>query len=65
MSTQQLLSVVDTARALSVSPHSIRRWTQQGRIKPVKLGTRTLYEPAEIERFVEAAKSRGEKSADE
>lgn len=52
-----LMSVEDVARALSVSPYSVRRWTAQRRLARVKLGGRTLYDPAEVKRFIDDAKA--------
>jgi excisionase family DNA binding protein len=52
----KLLSVDDVAEALRVSPHSVRRWASQKRLRKLKLGSRTLFDPAEVARFVAAAR---------
>ncbi len=44
------------ADALRVSPHSVRRWASEGRLRRIKLGSRTLFDPADVMRFVEEAR---------
>jgi excisionase family DNA binding protein len=56
----QLLDVQQVASLLSVSPYSIRAWVRQGKLNPVRLGRRVVFEMAEVERFVREAKSKGQ-----
>ena len=51
-----LLSLRDTAKLLSVSSWTIRNFVRSGRLTPVRLCRRLLFEQAEIERFIEHAK---------
>ncbi len=60
-----LMSIGDVADALSVSPHSVRRWAAQGKLPKVKLGTRTLFEPEAVAEFVEKAKKASDKQQPE
>jgi excisionase family DNA binding protein len=46
------LSITEVARALSVSPWTIRRWIRLGRVKSIRLGRRVLVEPREMRRLV-------------
>jgi DNA-binding transcriptional MerR regulator len=48
----QLLPLLAVARALCVSPHTVRAWVRQGKLKPVRLCRRLLFDPADIARFV-------------
>lgn len=55
-STSTLMDVNDVARALRVSPHTVRRWAGQKKLRRIKLGSRTLFDPADVSEFVEQAK---------
>ena len=55
----QLLDVKGVASLLKVSPYSIRAWARQGKLNPLRLGRRVLFETTEIERFVSECKSKG------
>ena len=57
-----LMNVDDVSAALRVSSHTVRRWASQGKLKKIKLGSRVLFDPAEVARFVERAS--GASSAD-
>jgi excisionase family DNA binding protein len=48
----QLMSVHEVAEFLGVSVHTVYAWAAKGRLPVVKLGTRTMFEPHEIERWV-------------
>ena len=52
-----LWDINDVSRALKVSPHTVRRWASKGTLQRVKLGTRTLFDPADVARFVDEARS--------
>ena len=52
----KLLDVSDVANALRVSPHTDRRWAAQKKLRRVKLGSRTLFDPSDVARFVEGAR---------
>lgn len=54
--TTALMDVNDVAKALKVSPHTVRRWASEGKLKRIKLGTRTLFDPADVAAFVEEAR---------
>jgi excisionase family DNA binding protein len=53
-----LMDVNDVAKALRVSPHTVRRWASQKKLVKVKLGSRTLFDPADVARFVAEARAR-------
>jgi predicted site-specific integrase-resolvase len=48
----QLLPLVALARALCVSPHTVRSWVKKGRLRPMRLCRRLLFHPDEIARFL-------------
>lgn len=52
MSTGRLLTLLEVADMLRVSPHTIRAWVRKGRLQPVRLCRRLLFSPADIERLV-------------
>ena len=51
----QLLALLAVAKALCVSPHTVRSWVRQGRLSPVRICRRLLFHPDEIERFLREA----------
>jgi hypothetical protein len=52
----QLLTLVAVAKALCVSPHSVRCWVRRGKLRPVRICRRLLFHPDEIARFLAEAK---------
>jgi excisionase family DNA binding protein len=56
----QLLDVNAVAALLSVSPYTIRAWVRQGKLNPVRLGRRVLFEMSSVEDFVREVKSKGQ-----
>lgn len=54
--TTLLWNVEQAAAALAISPWTIRAYIRQGRIKPVRIGRRVLFEPDECQRFLKACK---------
>jgi excisionase family DNA binding protein len=52
----QLLTLLEVAKALSVSPHTVRSWVRQGKLKPVRLCRRLLFHPDDIARLVAGAR---------
>jgi excisionase family DNA binding protein len=52
----QLLTLLDVANRLRVSPHTIRGWIRKGRLRPVRLCRRLLFHPDEVARFLAEAK---------
>ena len=49
---EALLSIEDSAKALAISPWTIRAYVKLGRLNPVRIGRRVLLEPAELRRFI-------------
>jgi len=56
IAVSRLMDVNEVARALSVSVQSVRRWAKEQRLPSLKLGTRVLFNPADVTRFVENAR---------
>jgi excisionase family DNA binding protein len=52
----QLLTLQAVAHALCVSPHTVRSWVKNGRLRPVRLCRRLLFHPDEVARLVAEAK---------
>jgi excisionase family DNA binding protein len=55
-SVPQLLTLVAVAKALCVSPHTIRSWIRKGKLKPVRICRRLLFSPEDIVQFIAKAK---------
>ena len=51
----QLLTLLDVAKALCVSPHTVRAWVSRGRLHPIRLCRRLLFHPNEVARLLSAA----------
>jgi len=54
----QLLTLEEVAARLRVAPGTVRNWVSAKRIPVVKLGTRCLFDPRELERWIEANSQR-------
>jgi len=52
----QLLTLLSVARLMAVSPHTIRSWVRQGKLKPVRLCRRLLFHPDDIARLLAGAR---------
>jgi excisionase family DNA binding protein len=48
----QLLTLLELANALRVSPHTIRSWVRKDKLRPIRICRRLLFHPQEIERFL-------------
>lgn len=55
-SIPQLLTLVELAEKLRVSPHTVRSWVRKGKLRPVRLCRRLLFRPDEVTRFLAEAK---------
>jgi excisionase family DNA binding protein len=55
-SVPQLLTLLSVARALCVSPHTVRSWVKKGTLRPVRLCRRLLFHPDEVARFLAEAR---------
>ena len=53
------MGLKDAAKAVGLSIWTLRGWIRRGKLRCVRLGSRVLVEPAELQRMVEA----GRKSA--
>lgn len=52
-----LYSVKESAKALGdISPWTVYAWISQGKLKKVKIGSRTMVAESELRRFIEAGK---------
>jgi excisionase family DNA binding protein len=51
-SVPQLLTLLVLARMLCVSPHTVRAWVKKGKLRPVRICRRLLFDPREVERFL-------------
>jgi excisionase family DNA binding protein len=58
----QLLTLLAVAKALCVSPHTVRSWVRKGRLRPIRLCRRLLFHPDDITRFL--AEAEGAASGD-
>ena len=63
-SIPQLLTLAAVAKALCVSPHTVRDWVKKGRLRPIRLCRRLLFHPDEIAHFLAKNSSSNQKTAD-
>jgi excisionase family DNA binding protein len=50
-----LLQLRELAKKLGVSPYTVRAWVKKGRLRPVRLFRRLLFDPNEVSRFLSDA----------
>jgi excisionase family DNA binding protein len=55
-SVPQLITLIEVAKALSLSPHTIRAFVRRGKLKPTRICRRLLFDPSEVARFLAEAK---------
>ncbi len=59
-----LWDINDVARALRVSPHTVRRWSRKdAKLRRIKLGSRVLFDPRDVAEFVERARTEAKSPA--
>lgn len=51
----QLLTLVQVAMKLSFSTDTVRSMVRKGRLRPVRLSRRLLFQPDDVKRLVDAA----------
>jgi excisionase family DNA binding protein len=52
MSETQLLTLMEVATTLRISPHTVRAFVRQGRLRPVRICRRLLFSAADIEQLI-------------
>ena len=50
--TKLLLNVDEAGEVLGLSPWTIRRWIIDGKMRPVRMGSRVMVEPSECQRLI-------------
>ncbi|MEW6386326.1 MAG: helix-turn-helix domain-containing protein [Thermodesulfobacteriota bacterium] len=48
-----LLSVIEAARFLGISPYTLRSWISMRKVDFVKLGRRTLFRPSDLKKLIQ------------
>jgi excisionase family DNA binding protein len=56
VSTERLMTLLEVADTLRVSPHTIRAWVRKRRLLPVRICRRLLFDPADVQRFLESSR---------
>lgn len=51
----QLLTLAALAKAMCVSPHTVRKWVKKGRLRPLRISRRLIFDPSEVARFLSEA----------
>lgn len=51
-SVPRLLTLLEVADLLRISPHTVRAWVRKGRLHPVRICRRLLFSPETVRRFV-------------
>ena len=52
----RLLTLAAVAAALAVSPHTVRMWVRRGKLRPMRLCRRLLFDPADVQRLLDSAR---------
>ncbi len=52
---ENLLSISEAAARLGISRHTLNGWVSKRKVPFIKLGRRTLFNPADLERLIKAA----------
>lgn len=52
----KLVTLIELAEAMSLSPHTIRAFVRKGKLRPTRICRRLLFHPDEITRFLAEAK---------
>lgn len=52
---ENLLNVAEAAERLGISRHTLNGWVSKRKVPFVKLGRRTLFNPADLDRMIKAA----------
>jgi hypothetical protein len=53
----KLLSLLQVATILGLSPHTVRSFVRQGKLHPIRICRRLLFEPEEIAMFIGRARA--------
>jgi excisionase family DNA binding protein len=56
VNSQRLLTLIEVADMLRLSPHTIRAMVRAERLKPLRLCRRLLFDPADVQRLVDASR---------
>ncbi len=56
---ERLFTNSEAAAVLRISTHTLRAWLCQGRVRPVKLGRRTVFTERELQRIIDVGKRKG------
>jgi excisionase family DNA binding protein len=59
-----LRSVKQTAELWSISPWTVRSYMKQGKLRPIRIGRRVLFEERELERFIRESATGGSGSSE-
>jgi len=51
-----LLTLTAVAKALAVSPHTVRSWVRKGKLRPLRVCRKLLFHPDEVSRFLDEAR---------
>jgi excisionase family DNA binding protein len=57
-----LLSVQEAAKRLSLSSWTLRLWVKHGKLRCVRMGSRVLIEPSELDRLIAASRKPAEEN---
>ena len=56
MSTERLLTLMEVADLLRLSPHTIRSFVKKGKLHPTRICRRLLFSPVDVERLLESSR---------
>lgn len=53
----RLMTLNEVAEMLRISPHTVRSFVRKGKLHPVRICRRLLFDPADIDRLISNAKA--------
>ena len=59
MQQRLAIGLKEAADMLGISHWTLRAYIRQGHLKAIRIGTRVLIEPSELERLIEQGRSKG------
>jgi excisionase family DNA binding protein len=54
--SEQLLTLLELADLWRISPHTVRKMVREGRLRPIRICRRLLFDPADVQKLVETAR---------
>ena len=57
---EELFTAIEVAENLRLALSTVRVWTHQGKLRPIRLGGRVVYEESELNRVIDEGRVAGQ-----